>query len=288
MGLSSSITAKNKVSTCLTTRLLTISLGKSTCGDWACTGTDIFFSRQAMSSTKAWQRHGCYHLGAEALYGLPLTKATLGCKDDWNSLDHFDPTADLRRLFKQFFDLRAAYGVLNDGFSLFQHGNWTHEDFLPFSNGSVTERGLWSVSRGGLTQLQNFTYNDTVWFLYTNENSTLSYSGSCTASSGIAGPYQSDTIVQNLFYPFENWGINSPQSQNGVRTGVSHFSITKFSAPILTNHRACAIRLPTISSSERARRTTSWCSQTLTTTRPRSSRAAIISYSPTTRSEPRS
>ena len=75
--------------------------------------------------------------------------------------------------------------------------------------------------------------------------------------------------------------INSPQSQNGVRTGISNFSITKFSALILTNHRACAIRLPTISS-EKARRTTSWCSRTLTTTRPRSSRAATISYSPTT------
>jgi len=74
--------------------------------------------------------------GAEALYDLPLTKATLGCKDDWNLLDHFDPTADLRRLFKQFFDLRATYGVLNDGFSLLQHGNWTHEVFLSFSNGS--------------------------------------------------------------------------------------------------------------------------------------------------------
>ena len=393
-----------------------------------------------MSSTKAWQRHGCYHLGAEALYNLPLTKATLGCKDDWNSLDHFDPTADLRRLFKQFFDLRAAYGVLNDSFSLLQHGNRTHEDFLPFSNGSVTERGLWSVSRGGLTQLQNFTYNDTVWFLYTNENSTLnstlSYSDNCTTSSGIAGPYRSDTIVQNLFHPFENytpgasdrpfffdgkdpyfgciesitlqpydfkalvpadiwippapaltkftpghdarievtddssnpnsidvqiefsdlmdcdsvtqsinftlassgkgstpsvksglvqcqtisdanvqptsilgatvsrWNwkatidnvadgiltitINSPQNQNGVRTGVSHFSITKFPAPILTNHRACAIRLPATTSSERARRTTLWCSRTLTTTRPRSPRAAIISCSPTTRSELRS
>jgi len=388
-----------------------------------------------MSSTKAWQRHGCYHLSAVALYDTPLMKTTLRCKDDWNSLDHLDPTADLRRLFKQFFDLRAAYGILNDGFSLLQHGNWTHKDFLPFSNHSVTERGLWS-SRGGLTQLQNFTYNDTVWFLYTNENSTLSYSGNCTSSSGIAGPYRSDTIVRNLFYSFENYTlgasdrpfffdrkdsyfgciesitlqlydfkalvpadiwippapaltkfmpghdarievaddssnpnsidvqiefsdlmdcdsvtqsinftlassgkgstplvksgsvqcqtisdaniqpasilgatvsrwywkatidniadgiltitINSPQNQNGVRTGVSHFSITEFPAPILTNHRACTIRLPTTSSSERARRTTLWCSRTLTTTRPRSPRAAIISCSPTARSEPRS
>ena len=76
-----------------------------------------------MSSTKAWQRHGCYHLGAEALYDLPLTKTTLGCKDDRNSLDHLDPTANFQQLFKQFLDLRAAYGVLNDRFSLLQHGN---------------------------------------------------------------------------------------------------------------------------------------------------------------------
>ena len=52
-------------------------------------------------------------------------------------------------------------------------------------------------------------YNDTVWFLYTNENSTLSYSGNCTSSSGIAGPYRSDTIVRNLFYPFENYTLGA-------------------------------------------------------------------------------
>ena len=42
--------------------------------------------------------------------------------------------------------------------------------------------------------------------------------------------------------------INSPQSQSGARTGVSHFStMNLFPAQILTDHRACAIRLPTIS-----------------------------------------
>ena len=389
-----------------------------------------------MPATKAWQRHGCYHLGAVALYDLPLAKTTIGCKDDWNSLDHFDPTADLRRLFKQFFDLRANYRALNDGFSLVQHGNWTHQDFLPSSNGYVTERGLWSVSKGGLLPLQNFTLNDTVWFLYTNENTTTSYSGNCTTATGIGGPYQSDTVVRNLLYPFENYTlgasdrpffsngtapffgciesitlqpydfkalvpaelwvaptpaltrftpghdvrievtddssnpnsidvqiefsdfmdcdsvtqslgftlassgkdstpsvksdsvecliipdanikpalvlgatvsrwywkatidnvadgiltitINNPQSQSGVETGVGHFSVTKFLSSVLTHYRACAIRLPTISSSERARRTMSWYSRIPTTTRPRSPRAAIISCSPTVRSEPRS
>jgi hypothetical protein len=95
---------------------------------------------------------------------------------------HRRPSTTLQALF----DLRANYPVLNDGFSLVQHGNWTHEDFLPFSNGSATERGLWSVSRGGLTPLQNFTLNDTVWFLYTNENTTITHSGNCTTDTGIS------------------------------------------------------------------------------------------------------
>ena len=162
-----------------------------------------------MASNKAWQRHGCYHLGADALFNLPLAKSTLGCQDDWNSLDHFDPTADVRRLYKQFFDLRGSFPVLNDGFSLFQNGNWTYQDFLPFSNGTPTERGLWSISRGGLTPLQNFTYNDTVWLIYTNENTTVSYSGDCTTTSGIAGPYQAETVVRNLLYPFENYTLGT-------------------------------------------------------------------------------
>jgi len=389
-----------------------------------------------MSSTKAWQRHGCYHLGAEALYDLRISRAALGCQDDWNSLDHFDPTADLRRLFKQFFDLRANYRSLNDGFSLFQHWNQTHDDYLPFSNGSATERGLWSVSRGGLQPLQNFTLNDTVWFLYTNENSTITYSGDCTDESGISGPYQANTVVRNLLYPFDNYTlgtsnrsyffddkdpyfgciesitmqpydfklfvpadswiqpapaltkftpghdarievtsdssnpnsievqiefsdlmdcnsvsesmnftlassgkgstpsvnsgsvecqtisdgdikpasvlgatvsrwywkgtiddvadgvltitINSPASQSGVRTGVSHFFIARFTISVLTNFRVCAIRRLTIFSSGRARPTTLWSSRTLTTTRRRCPRAAIISSSLTARSEPRS
>lgn len=390
-----------------------------------------------MSANKAWQHHGCYHLGADALFDLPLLKSTIGCKDDWNSLDHFDPTADLRRLFKQFFDLRANYPVLNDGLSLVQLGNWTYLDYLPFSNGSATERGLWSIAKGGLSPLQNFTFNDTVWLLYTNENTTKSYSGDCTAASAIGSPYQADTVVRNLLYPFEsytlgtsnqsffynglppyfgciesitfqpydfkalvpaaNWiapipaltkfspghdarievtsnssnpnsidvqiefsdlmdcnsvtqsmnftlassgkgssspsvnsgsvvcqtisdanivpvsvlgatvstwywkatidnvadgvltiTINNPQSQNGVGTGVSLFLIASFLVSILTNRCACAIRLPTIFSFERANRTMLWCSRTPITTRPRSSRAVTTLCSLTARSVLRS
>ena len=151
-------------------------------------GANIFTSRQATPSNQAWQRHGCYHLDADAPFNLPISGAAVGCQDDWNSLDHFAPTADVRQLYKQCFDLRAKFPFLNDGFSLVQNGNWTYEDFLPFLNGTPTERGLWSVSWGGLSPFQNFTFNDTVWLLYTNENATTSYTGNCTTNSGIAGP----------------------------------------------------------------------------------------------------
>jgi alpha-1,3-glucan synthase len=176
-----------------------------------------------MPSNKAWQRHGCYHLGSDAIFDFPLGKALLGCQDDWNSLDHFDPTADVRRLYKQFFDLRVAYPALNDGFSLVQNGNRTHEDFLPFSSGTPTERGLWSVSRGGLSPLQNFTYNDTVWLLYTNENTTVSYDGGCVTSSGIAGPYQGNTVVRNLLYPFESYTLGSSNQSFLSNGGAPYF-----------------------------------------------------------------
>jgi alpha-1,3-glucan synthase len=93
---------------------------------------------------------------------------------------------------------------------------------LPFSSGTPTERGLWSVSRGGLSPLQNFTYNDTVWLLYTNENTTVSYDGGCTTSSGIAGPYQGNTVVRNLLYPFESYTLGS-SNQSFLSNGGSPY-----------------------------------------------------------------
>jgi len=52
---------------------------------------------------------GGYHLVTKALFDLRIAKATPGCQGDWNLLDHFDPTVDLLRLFKKFFDLHVNY-----------------------------------------------------------------------------------------------------------------------------------------------------------------------------------
>ena len=166
-----------------------------------------------MFSNKAWQRHGCYRLGSDQYFNVPLDKSLLGCLDDWNSLDHFDPTADSRRMFAHFLYLRSAYSSLQDGFNLVQRGNWTYFVQFPGSNQTETEMGLWSVSRSGIPGVQNLTgagsvnNTDQVWILYTNENATKTFQFDCKSPQWISSPYVSGTTVRNLMYPFENYTL---------------------------------------------------------------------------------
>ncbi|KAH9484208.1 Cell wall alpha-1,3-glucan synthase mok13 [Psilocybe cubensis] len=169
--------------------------------------SNYLYGRQAMISNQAWKRHGCYVLGSEQYFNMPLEKALFGCHDDWNALDHFDPTTDSRLLFSQFHTLREAYGALQDGFNLVQRGNWTYFIERPGSNGTGTEMGLWSVSRSALTGYQTVGGNFTgqVWLLFTNENRTRTYTFDCSSKDWISTPYVSGTTVRNLFSPFETY-----------------------------------------------------------------------------------
>jgi alpha-1,3-glucan synthase len=167
-----------------------------------------------MTSTKAWQRHGCYTLGSQQYFDMPLNKAPLGCYDDWNALDHFDPTMDTRRMFGHFMYLRSAYNALQDGFDLVQHGNWTYVLQRPGSNGTVTEVGLWTASRAGIPGVQTLAGNHTgpIWLLYTNEDSTKSYTFDCKKDLWISTPYVSGTTVRNLFAPYEKYQLQDSLS----------------------------------------------------------------------------
>ena len=175
----------------------------------ACDADAIAFRRQPMTSTNAWQRHGCYKLGSDQYFNMPLEKSLLGCQDDWNSLDHFDPTSETRRMMAHFNYLRTVYPALQDGFDLVQRGNWTHFEQLPGSNETQTELGWWSASRAGIANVQNFTGNhtDQVWLIYTNENDTNTYQFNCSGPLWISSPYQSGTTVRNLFAPFESYQL---------------------------------------------------------------------------------
>ncbi len=167
-----------------------------------------------MTSNTAWKRHGCYTLGSEQYFNMPLDKSLVGCHDDWNALDHFDPTADSRRMFRHFNYLRTIYGALQDGFNLVQRGNWTHLIERPGSNHTATEMGLWSISRSGISGVQNLTgtFTDQVWMLYSNENETKSWEYDCQENLWISSPFQSGTTVRNLFAPFETYTLEDSGS----------------------------------------------------------------------------
>ena len=178
--------------------------------------SNYLFGRQPMTSNMAWQRHGCYKLGSEQYYQMGLDRALLGCEDDWNSLDHFDPTAPGRRLLSHLYQLRLNFPSLLDGFNLIQRGNWTYLIERPGSNHTVTEIGLWSLARSPIPQVQKLNSStssdgtaETVWIFITNENRTLDYSFKCSDALWISAPYPEKTVVRNLLPPFENYTLQS-------------------------------------------------------------------------------
>ncbi|KAG9102015.1 Cell wall alpha-1,3-glucan synthase ags1 [Ceratobasidium sp. 370] len=177
--------------------------------------SNYLFGRQPMTSNTAWQRHGCYKLGSEQYFNMPLERALLGCVDDWNSLDHFDPTAATRRMMAHFHYLRKQIPLLTDGLQLLQRGNWTSRIQLPGSNQTQTEIGWWSVSRSPIPGVQtnfNSTTSNDVWMIFTNMNTTQSYSYPCSSKLWVSTPYVGGTRIRNLFYPFEIYTLEDSQS----------------------------------------------------------------------------
>lgn len=170
-----------------------------------------------MSSAQAWQLHGCYKLGASKYVNFPLDRALTGCGDDSVSLDHRDPSHPVRGLYKMMFEMRQNYPVLNDGWYLQQLSNHTFDFYLPGSNGTPTETGMWSVMRSRFTDLQNFDGqgqgNQSVWLVYSNDNKTVDHQFNCSSKDALISPFPAGTTVKNLFYPFDEYTlINSSVS----------------------------------------------------------------------------
>ncbi|PLW49252.1 hypothetical protein PCASD_02635 [Puccinia coronata f. sp. avenae] len=176
--------------------------------------SNYLYGRQAMSATRAWQTHGCYRVGSEQYFHMPLERALTGCKDEWNSLDHFDPTSPVRKVLSHFTHLRAQYPALRDGFNLVQRGNWTSYGQLPGSNITKTEWGFWSVTRGpsDQQQLTGTNANTTVWMLYSNLNTTKTFEFDCGTQLWISAPYPAPVSVRNLIYPYETYNLAGSQS----------------------------------------------------------------------------
>lgn len=168
-----------------------------------------------MTSAQAWQDHGCYKLNSTQYvnFGDILDQGKTGCGNDWNSLDHRDPTAEGRRYLQTMYYMRENYPSLNDGFVLQQLSNHTDYEYLVGSNNTPTEIGLWSVSRSPLPASQDFSKlttagNLTVWLLYTNMAQEIAYTFDCTDNTtALLSPYFGGTTVKNLFYPYEEYNL---------------------------------------------------------------------------------
>ncbi|THZ81338.1 alpha-1,3-glucan synthase [Aureobasidium pullulans] len=184
---------------------------------------DYMFGRQPMASTRAWQMHGCYKVGAagNGYYDMPFGDALLACEDDSVSLDQRNPAHSLRNLIKRMFQLRTHYPILNDGFTLQTLFFETRDVFLPHSGQLPTPLGIWSVYRGRTPGVQDFTGegmgNQGIWLLYSNQNETVHYSYDCSNSSGsLVAPFPEGTTIKNLFYPYQEYTLNSSTTKLGI------------------------------------------------------------------------
>ena len=199
------------------------------------TASNYIFGRQAMSSAFAWELHGCYTVGSAQYRDFPIGQAARGCEDPWNSRDHRDPSAPVRNIIKAMNQMRINYPVLNDGWFLQQLSAQTHDIFLPGSNGTATETGIWSVMRSQFFGHQNLNGqgqgNQTVWLVYQNDNKTIDYKFDCSSNeTALLSPFTHGTTVKNLFYPYEELtleksgvalGINNETDFNGCLSSIS-------------------------------------------------------------------
>ncbi|EEB09010.2 alpha-1,3-glucan synthase Mok13 [Schizosaccharomyces japonicus yFS275] len=193
------------------------------------TAKNYIYGRQAMPSAMAWKLHGCYSLGSEQYPTFPISKASHGCQDEWNTLDHFDFAKEELQIFKQFSAIRNYYVSLKDGWKLKLLGNWTHKELYEHSWNVSTEIGVWSVVRGFLPGIQNFTisqYEDSrtsdVWILYTNQNSSVTLDRSCDSEDAVLAPFESGITVKDLIFPFEEFKLLTSKkriSKNGRSYG---------------------------------------------------------------------
>jgi alpha-1,3-glucan synthase len=177
------------------------------------TASNYIFGRSPMSSAQAWQDHGCYSLGSDQYYHFPSDNANKSCLDDSISLDHRDPSHPVRNILKSMYRLREDYPVLNDGFFLQSLSNQTHQTFLPGSNSTPTEIGMWSVIRDqypGIQNLTGATPAQPVWLLYSNDGNTVDYKFDCTSNeTALFSPFPENTTVKNILSPYDELTLGS-------------------------------------------------------------------------------
>ena len=190
------------------------------------TAGNYVFGRQPMSSTTAWQTHGCYSLKTTTYFNFPVESATHGCQDNSVSLDHRDPSNPIRNIIKSMYQMRENFPVLNDGWTLQSLSNQTFFIQLPGSGDVPTEIGIWSTLRSRYTEGQDFSGqrrgNQSVWLVYSNRNESHNYQFDCsnnatgTAVKALIAPFDEGTTVKNLFYPHDEVTLTASVKRLGI------------------------------------------------------------------------
>lgn len=183
------------------------------------TASNYIFGRQPITASPAWQQHGCYALGSEQYYKMPLEKALTGCKDDTVALDHRDPSHPVHNIIKHMYWLRTQYGVLNDGFFLQSLSHQFREEILPGSNETATRFGMWSVFRNRWPDGVQALTNTSVWLLYSNEPQETTYKFDCKSkdtTKTLLAPFSAGSTVRNLLAPFDEIKLGSSTIELGI------------------------------------------------------------------------
>jgi alpha-1,3-glucan synthase len=176
--------------------------------------SDYVFGRTPMTSSRAWQLHGCYQLGEQVYVDMPFDSANFTCHDDNVSLDHRDPSHPIRNILKRMYELRRLYPTLNDGYNLKTLSSRTYNIYLPGSGDLPSPMGIWSVYRGREMGIQDFEGegfgNQGAWLVFQNENKTVDYSFDCSNNaSALISAFPANTTVKNLFYPYDEYTLEA-------------------------------------------------------------------------------
>lgn len=176
------------------------------------TADNYVYGRQPMTPSPASMMHGCYALDASMYSGFPLEQARHGCEDEAVSRDHRDPSHPMRNILKAMYTMRENYDTLSEGWLIQSLSNQTEFQLL---NGSTnpTEFGIWGMARAFMAGVQGQFAKDPVWFVYHNKNETTEYRFDCSKNeTGFFAPFDADSTVKNLFYPYDELDLEtSPQ-----------------------------------------------------------------------------
>jgi alpha-1,3-glucan synthase len=109
------------------------------------TAENYIYGRQPMTSSEAWQLHGCYTGRASYQFkNMPFTSQSRnGCQDNLQSLDHFNQSHPSFLFTQQLNWLYSSYSIFTNAFRL----ETLMEQKLNDINGNPNGQSLWSVSR---------------------------------------------------------------------------------------------------------------------------------------------